>query len=107
MIHRRSPRSGRFGRLRRPAVALALLALAAAPADAGPIANGFKQWSMQRQARARVDKPFSHQSEHTDLSQGSTLRRLRTRLAGRLTGETNGFKMTKEPIHLNGGGLSP
>ena len=73
------------------------------PASAGALSDHFKQWSMSRQSRARVDKPFSHQNGTMDLSQTSTIQKLRNRLTFGSNQATTSHQMKVEQVkHVNG-----
>ena len=81
------------------------VALSARTASAGPIAHSFQQWSMQRQTRSHVEKPFSHQSGKVELSSPSTLHKFRSMLTWKPKNDPSSFKMVTEPIRLNKGTL--
>lgn len=124
---------------RRPAIGtVALLAAfivaSSTAATAGPIAESFRRWSMQRQVRTRVEKPFSGQSSTVDLSvrpsawsriqsaglgtaargavaarngRTSLVARIRDRMAGRAGAEqTSGLQQSTEPGHHGPGMFS-
>lgn len=96
--------------LRRAASACLLTLTFATAADigaasAGPIGDHFREWSARRQAKSQVESPFSKHSSAVDLSQSSTLQKLRSRLTGKSGDVANNHLMKVQYMKHEGGVL--